>query len=314
MLCLLFEMKIVAQSRNQAYINYIQRYFLLAQQQQQQFGIPASITLAQGLLESGAGLGKLALISNNHFGIKCSDWQGEKVFHDDDMQGECFRKYDEVVQSFEDHSVFLKTKQRYAFLFDLSPTDYQGWALGLKKAGYATDPNYAVKLINIIQDYELGQYDVCSTDPSKTKMKNNMPVTNNGNGQFFKKQDAMIHAFSKHEIFKVNGVEFVVSLPDDTYESISNEFEISVERLFKYNDIKQIGKLKAGTRLFVQQKKCGASRQFPTHKVMPGETIYRISQNYGIKLKRLLKLNGLHEDDVLQVGQILKLRIKFLFF
>ncbi|MBP8023376.1 MAG: glucosaminidase domain-containing protein, partial [Paludibacter sp.] len=132
-----------AQSKSQAYINYVQNYYKLAMIQQKEHGIPASITLAQGLLESGAGMSELARKSNNHFGIKCHDWSGEKTYHDDDERGECFRKYDKVLDSYEDHSAFLKNRTRYAFLFELSPTDYQAWAHGLKKAGYATDPSYA---------------------------------------------------------------------------------------------------------------------------------------------------------------------------
>jgi LysM repeat protein len=304
---------VYSQTKNQAYLSYIESYYQLAQKQQQEYGIPASITLSQALLESGAGLGKLACISNNHFGIKCSDWQGEKVFHDDDQQGECFRKYEEVSQSFEDHSAFLKNKQRYAFLFELSPTDYQGWALGLKKAGYATDPNYAVKLINIIQDYELNVYDVCQSHPQNTPTDQAMPVTSISNGQFFGSM-GQIKAYSAHEVFKLNGVEFVMSHPDDTYESICHEFEISVERLLRYNDISTPSKLKPGTRLFIHWKKCGTPRKYPTHKVLAGETLYRISQNYGVKLKRIVALNHINENDVLKVGQILKLRINFLFF
>ena len=303
-----------AQSRNKAYLNYIETYYLLAQKQQQEYGIPSSITLAQALLESGAGQGKLASLSNNHFGIKCSDWQGEKVYHDDDQQGECFRKYEQVLESYEDHSAFLKNKQRYALLFELSPTDYQGWALGLKKAGYATDPNYAVKLINIIQDYELNQYDISQVKPHKPTDNETMPITSTSNGQFFESM-GKVQAYTMHEVMKVNGVEYVVSRPDDTYESIASEFEVSVKKLFKFNDIKPPAKhLKPGTRIFVHWKKCGTPRKFATHKVVAGETLYRISQNYGVKMKRIMTLNHLNEDEVLQVGQVLKLRINFLFF
>ena len=124
-----------------------------------QFGIPASITLAQGSLESGAGKGRLAVKANNHFGIKCHDWNGKKIYHDDDEKQECFRKYDNPEYSYRDHSLFLADRKRYSFLFDLKKDDYKQWAKGLKKAGYATDPKYPQKLIDLIERYELYKYD-----------------------------------------------------------------------------------------------------------------------------------------------------------
>ncbi|HET7733635.1 MAG TPA: glucosaminidase domain-containing protein, partial [Paludibacter sp.] len=157
---LLISLLASSQSRNQTYVSYINQYSQLAVKQQKEYGIPASITLAQGLLESGAGISSFAKESNNHFGIKCNDWMGEKIYHDDDSKGECFRKYNQVLESYEDHSLFLKNKPRYAFLFELKSTDYEGWAFGLKKAGYATDPAYAYKLITIIENYDLHQYDL----------------------------------------------------------------------------------------------------------------------------------------------------------
>ena len=139
---------------------YISTYADLAVQEMYRSGVPASITLAQGMLESGNGRSELAQKSNNHFGIKChNNWSGERVYHDDDAKGECFRKYSHPYQSYRDHSDFLRYRDRYKFLFDLKTTDYKGWAYGLKQAGYATDPNYATKLIKIIEDYKLYQYD-----------------------------------------------------------------------------------------------------------------------------------------------------------
>ncbi len=142
-----FSNLLVSQTRSQAYLLYIDQYYQLAQKQQKEHGIPASIILAQGLLESGAGQSMLARTSNNHFGIKCAEWTGDKVFHDDDEKGECFRKYNQVLDSYEDHSLFLKNRSRYASLFELKPTDYEGWAHGLKKSGYCTDHTFCYKLI-----------------------------------------------------------------------------------------------------------------------------------------------------------------------
>ena len=157
---LTFAMLVQAQTKSSSYLSYIEKYHSIAVRQQAEHGIPASIVLAQGLLESGAGNSELALSSNNHFGIKCTDWKGERVYHNDDFDGECFRKYDNVLESYEDHALFLKNRSRYASLFTLNKTDYKGWAYGLRKAGYATDPAYGSKLITIIENYNLHQYDV----------------------------------------------------------------------------------------------------------------------------------------------------------
>ena len=139
--------------------DYVKFYSNIAMDEMIQFGIPASITLAQGILESGAGKGRLAVQANNHFGIKCHDWNGKKIYHDDDEEQECFRKYDNPEYSYRDHSLFLSNRGRYSFLFDLKKDDYKQWAKGLKKAGYATDPKYPQKLIDLIQRYQLYKYD-----------------------------------------------------------------------------------------------------------------------------------------------------------
>jgi flagellum-specific peptidoglycan hydrolase FlgJ len=139
---------------------YIQDFKETAKDNMRRHGIPASIILAQGILESGAGKGTLCISANNHFGIKChSDWTGEKVYHDDDSEQECFRKYKDPAGSYDDHSLFLTTRSRYASLFKLDKDDYEGWAHGLKAAGYATDPKYPAKLIGLIENYDLAQYD-----------------------------------------------------------------------------------------------------------------------------------------------------------
>ena len=139
--------------------DYVKFYSNIAMDEMIQFGIPASITLAQGILESGAGKGRLAVQANNHFGIKCHDWTGKKIYHDDDEEQECFRKYDNPEYSYRDHSLFLSNRVRYSFLFDLKKDDYKQWAKGLKKAGYATDPKYPQKLIDLIERYQLYKYD-----------------------------------------------------------------------------------------------------------------------------------------------------------
>ena len=148
---------------------YIEYFKDIAMQEMIDYGIPASITLAQGILESGSGKGRLAVEANNHFGIKCHKWDGDKIFHDDDKKNECFRKYENPQTSFRDHSVFLTTRSRYEFLFDFKIDDYVSWSEGLKKAGYATDPNYPQKLINIIERYKLYEYDKIVVNKNRKK-------------------------------------------------------------------------------------------------------------------------------------------------
>lgn len=249
---------VYSQAQSPAYIAYINQYSDIAVQQQNEYGIPASITLAQGLLESSAGQSDFAKQSNNHFGIKCKDWTGEKIYHDDDLQGECFRKYDHVLQSYEDHSQFLKNKTRYAFLFQLEPTDYEGWAFGLKKAGYATDPSYAYKLISLIENYGLHQFDlpkapqaVRKTDPVK-ETSQRKPSTTNG---FRSGSMGAVVALVSHQVLKVNGVKFVYSLPSDNYALIADEFNMSVSKLLAYNDLTEDSGLPTGTRVFIAKKK-----------------------------------------------------------
>lgn len=291
-----------AQSKSQAYINYVQNYYKLAMIQQKEHGIPASITLAQGLLESGAGMSELARKSNNHFGIKCHDWGGEKTYHDDDERGECFRKYDKVLDSYEDHSAFLKNRSRYAFLFELSPTDYQAWAHGLKKAGYATDPSYAYKLISLIENYDLHQYDIQKLDVKQIAEvdKNQQRSSNHPIGT--------VSAYRVHEIYKNNGVKFVVSMVGDTYASLSEELNISEKRLRRYNEINEFTELLPGTQVYIRYKKNKASRGYSHHVVRAGDSMYSIAQNYGIKIEKLYKLNEMPYHEGAKLGQVLKLR------
>lgn len=291
-----------AQSKSQAYITYVQNYYKLAMIQQKEHGIPASITLAQGLLESGAGQSELARKSNNHFGIKCHDWNGEKTYHDDDAKGECFRKYDRVLDSYEDHSAFLKNRSRYAFLFELSPTDYQGWAHGLKKAGYATDPSYAFKLISIIENYDLHQYDTQKIDGKYFSERNH------SHSQEVDSPIGSVTAYRVHEIYKNNRVKFVVALPGDTYASLAEELNISEKRLRKYNEINEFTELTPGTQVYIRYKKNKAARGYSHHVVRSGDSMYSIAQNYGIKIEKLYKLNEMPYHEGAKLGQVLKLR------
>ena len=275
-----------AQTRNKQYEAYIKKYRELAVEEMKRYHIPASITLAQGLLESGAGQSTLARKSNNHFGIKCgSDWYGKTVSHDDDARGECFRAYKHPKDSYEDHSKFLAGRPRYASLFKLNITDYKGWARGLKKAGYATNPRYADQLIGIIELYELYKYD------DKNYLK------------WIKKNP------NPHQTYIANDLLYIVVRAGDSWKSISQEFDISQKKLRKYNDLYKGYALQVGDILYLEKKNKKADKEHIVHVLRAGESMYSISQKYGIRLKNLYKLNKMDEDDPApKIGTILRLR------
>ena len=275
-----------AQTRNKQYEAYIKKYRELAVEEMKKYHIPASITLAQGLLESGAGQSALARKSNNHFGIKCgSDWYGKTVSHDDDARGECFRAYKHPKDSYEDHSKFLAGRPRYASLFNLNITDYKGWARGLKKAGYATNPRYADQLIGIIELYELYKYD----DKNYLKWLKKNP--------------------NPHQTYIANDLLYIVVRAGDSWKSISQEFDISQKKLRKYNDLYKGYALQVGDILYLEKKNKKADKEHIVHVLRAGESMYSISQKYGIRLKNLYKLNKMDEDDSApEIGTILRLR------
>lgn len=284
------------QNQDQNYLAYIEKFHPIAIQQQKAHKIPASIILAQGLLESGAGKSRLTIEGNNHFGIKCHDWNGDKIYHDDDEQNECFRKYRHAQESYEDHSMFLVNRPRYQSLFLLKTTDYVGWAYGLKAAGYATDPGYAQKLISIIERYNLHQYDTvhkglfCSNDEAQN---NNQQQT---------------RPLKTREVYKSNYIKMIVANDTDTYASIAKDFKISEKRLRKYNDVGDNAIMNKGNIVYLSMKKKKASRANPVHVVQAGETLYGISQVYGIQLISLYKINNLALTEGARIGQIIKLR------
>jgi LysM repeat protein len=275
-----------AKEKNISYVKYIQTYSKMALQQQKKYRIPASITLAQGVLESGAGQSELARKSNNHFGIKCGrDWQGKSVSHDDDLPGECFRKYGMVQESYEDHSLFLTTRAHYSDLFKLKITDYKGWAKGLQKAGYATDRSYAEKLIRLIEDYELHRFD---------------------SGKGIKKEEQ--YPALNRMVYKTYGLIYVLALPDDSFEQIAGDMGFKAKALRKYNEAPERVPLRQGDIVYLQKKKKKAGKPYVEHVVRGGESMYSISQGYGIRVKNLYKLNKKPPEYVPREGDILKLR------
>lgn len=277
---------------NAQYQAYIDEYRELAIEQMLKYHIPASITLAQGLLESGAGRSKLAKYGNNHFGIKCHDWTGKTMYKDDDLNNECFRVYDNAYESFEDHSKFLARHKRYASLFSLKTTDYKGWARGLKSAGYATSPVYAQSLINLIETYNLHQYD-------KAKHYDQFILSKSEHT-----------AQPLHPIYKYNKNYYLKAREGDTYESIGKEVGIRGKKLAKYNENDYKARLHEGDIVYLKKKRKKADKEFKQHLhiVQPGESMYEISQIYGIRLKYLYRINNLPADYRPRVGDALKVR------
>ena len=264
------------------------------------FRIPASITLAQGLLESGAGRSTLATKANNHFGIKVSgNWTGPYVLRNDDAPNEKFRKYKSAKDSYEDHSKFLQGR-RYQGLFQLRITDYRGWARGLKAAGYATSPTYAESLIRIIEMYNLYQFDTGKYNKQEKKA----PVTTTNN-------KAKSTFFDTHTIYSHNKNYFIIVEVGDNMATISKETGISLKKLYQYNDLPLDYAPTQGDLIYLKKKQKCASKQFkknPIHIVEPNQSIFDISQLYGIRLKYLYKLNQFDPSHEIKPGDIIRIR------
>ena len=281
---------------NSAYQQYIDQYKDIAIEQMMRYHIPASITLAQGLLESGAGRSELTRNSNNHFGIKCNNnWTGRRTYHDDDAKNDCFRVYDSAYDSYEDHSKFLSGNQRYRPLFQLKTTDYKGWAKGLKACGYATSPVYAEKLVEIIQLYKLYQYDSAK-----------------GYDHFMaqRTKDQNPNGASLHTIKIFNKNYYIIARRGDTFKSIGQEVGISYRKIAKYNERNRKDQLQEGEVIWLKKKQSKAPKDYKgrLHYVRSGESMYSIAQQYGIRLKKLYKMNKLSPDYQIKVGDGLRLR------
>ena len=280
---------------------YIKKYQGLAISQMKKYGVPASIILAQGLLESGSGNSTLAVKANNHFGIKChKTWTGPRIYHDDDAKGECFRKYRSPEKSYHDHSEFLRGARRYAFLFDLNPTDYKGWARGLKKAGYATDPQYPQKLIRIIEEYKLYTLD--------TGVDISIESPTKGMGEEIDPENFSIDIFNQRKLYMKNRIKYIIVEKGDTYEELTRELELMPWQLAKYNEIERGAKLDEGQELFIQPKRRKAEVNHPLHIAEEGETMYEIAQMYGVRLKWLYRRNRMQEGEEPVAGEKIFLR------
>lgn len=291
---------------------YCRLYAAEAQRQQRLYGVPASITLAQGMFESACGASYLAVKANNHFGIKAyHGWSGPVVKCDDDKSKEPFCKFNSVKEGYEYHSKFLKNSTRYAPLFKLSVTDYKGWAKGLRQCGYATDPKYPQKLIDIIERYHLDAYDKSTkTVASGNSGSGTKPATSISSPGSSKEKSVSASTFDRHKLYstaKRRGLKYTVVKKNDSLEAIAKEFGVSVSRLRNWNDLPKSFSLKEGDRIYLQAKKNKAPRGIRVHKVAKGESLHSISQKYGVTVKSLVKRNKLTSGNV-KAGQILKLR------
>ena len=286
--------------------NYINRFKDIAIEEMQRTGVPASITLAQGIHETGAGTSSLVNKSNNHFGIKCkTEWTGGRVYHDDDARGECFRKYDDPIQSYKDHSDFLKYRPYYASLFKLDPLDYKGWAYGLKKAGYATNPKYPQILIKLIEDYNLQDYSLVAMNqkaPGENGViwASNKTAVNSETSQMAKVPKKDLKQFPAG-VFKINNTKVVVVPAGTSYLKIAQEHRISLSRLFDFNDMKEEEVTAEDRLIYIQRKRKVGSTEF--HIVAEGETIYDIAQSEGIRLDILMAYNQLEPGMMVKAGE-----------
>ena len=279
---------------------YVEKYKDIAIKEMLETGIPASITLAQGILESESGNSALAMYANNHFGIKChDDWKGKTYIQDDDKKDECFRKYKDPEESFDDHSEFLRTRGRYAFLFDLRKTDYKGWAEGLHEAGYATDKNYSARLIKLIDDNKLYQYD------RMQQMTIDKHLIKREEQQIIKPTTSSFSASRK--IFLNNNIKYIVVQDGDTYYKIAHDMDMRLWQLHNYNETGKQTCLQVGDVVYLQPKRRHSHKE-EYHVARFGETMYYISQLYGIKTHRLAKMNHMQDDQEPVAGQKIVLR------
>ncbi len=292
---------------------YITRFRDIAMAEMARTGVPASITLAQGIHETGAGTSVLVQKSNNHFGIKCkTEWTGEKVYHDDDARGECFRKYEDPFISYKDHSDFLRNRAHYAPLFNLDPEDYEGWAHGLKKAGYATNPKYPQILIKLIRDYNLQDYTLIVL--GKKQRDENSPIWAKATTEEAP-APVVVNAVEESNVekpvypqgvFYINDTKVIAISKGTSYLKIAEEQNLSLARLLEFNELANGDIAPEDGLLYLQRKRRTGANE--THTVAPGETLYSISQTEGIRLEALLQYNNLRSGVQVAVGEKLYLK------
>ena len=293
--------------------DYLSKYAAYAVEEMQRSGVPASITLAQGMLESSYGRSELAVKANNHFGIQShgNAWKGKTYSYVDSGELREFRKYSSVLHSYEDHSDFLVTHKRYAGLFELESTDYKGWARGLKSAGYAEDPAYAEKLIRVIEMYDLCRYDVpaapvvvAAVEQDKKKHEDRKVKVEKSSEH---KGKTSRYTLSR-ETYSQNGVPFVYAYEGETYADIARQHGLFLKEVLSYNDAAVDGKLERGSVVYLQAKKRKAAKGNDKYIVEEGMGMPEISQKFAVKLKKLYKMNEVEEGYVPNVGDVIILR------
>ena len=295
-------------AKNQKYVAYIERWQEVALEQERDYGIPAAITLAQGLLESAAGTSELAVNANNHFGIKCAgDWMGDVYRYDDDSRGECFRVYTDAAESFKDHSLFLK-RDRYKTLYDIEVSNYKGWAYRLRECGYATDPLYAQKLIRIIEEYELAPKDSLSDAPAEKReikkavmVKATEPIATfsaEAEPEYVEPlsaEEERNQFFLSHAKQKIDGHAYVVAQEGDTYANVAFRLNLKERQLREWNDA--LGRdLKVNDRIYLGAKKSEGAKEKMLLWVHPGESLWYISQRECVKIDKIREYNGFSKD------------------
>jgi len=302
--------------KNEDVLAYITTYKELAIEEMLRTGIPASITLAQGIHETQAGKSDLVLKSNNHFGIKCkTGWDGEKVYHDDDMRGECFRSYSSANDSYIDHSDFLKNSPRYSFLFNINAEDYKSWAYGLKKAGYATNSKYSQILIKLIETYDLQRYSLIAL--GKLPPEDDMLVKTKSNSEAVGPAAPVAVVMEEPAIkkpeypsreFIINQTRVIYAKAGTSLLAIAQKYDIDLNRILDFNHLQNEEVLIEDQLVFLQRKRKVGNNEF--HIMEQGENIYGISQSEGIRVESLMELNHLAKGMEPAIGEKLYLRHK----
>jgi LysM repeat protein len=295
------------QAQNSDVVDYINTYKELAIREMQRSGVPASITLAQGIHETMAGKSVLVIKSNNHFGIKCkTSWTGDKVYHDDDARGECFRSYPSATESYADHSDFLKNSSRYSFLFQIAPTDYKEWAYGLKKAGYATNNRYPQILIKLVEDYNLNEYTLIAMGAGKPQDEVLAGANKTLHAEVALVNEPAVAPQYPAGEFRINDTKVVFVKSGTSLLSVAAQYDISLGRLLDFNDMKREDVVIEDQLLFLQRKRKTGANEF--HVVQKGESLYAICQAEGLRFESLLKYNHLQGNQQPATGEKLYLQ------
>lgn len=305
----------VKAQNNDAVTTYINQYRQLAIDEMIRTGVPASITLAQGILESNCGRSSLTQQSNNHFGIKCkTDWSGTYVFHDDDVRHECFRSYSCAEDSYRDHSDFLKNRPNYASLFSIDVTDYSAWAYGLKAAGYATNPVYATSLIETIERYGLADITLAGLQQNNEVTIASSPVKMHEEFAFETPSKIVVEQSVVNKpaivypegIFAINQTKVIYAKAGTSLLALANKFNIAYGRLIAFNDMSDGDILRQATLIYLEKKPKRGSKDF--HIVVPNENLYDVAQNEGVQLQSLLAYNNFQKNNPLKPGDKIILR------